>query len=94
MLFMLSVITTPTPARRLKLPALTIEPVATDEAVLSQVGLWVALPSFSTVPGGAFEVTVFSDVLESNRDLLKEGGSLILTLKTLISLPNLVGEAG
>ncbi|MDA9178114.1 DNA polymerase III subunit alpha [Candidatus Pelagibacter sp.] len=33
-----------------------------------------------------FELFIFSDILESNRDSLKEGGSLILTLTKTISL--------
>ena len=36
---------------------------------------------------GVFELFIFSDVLESNRDKLKEGSSLILTLNKTIS-PN------
>jgi DNA polymerase III subunit alpha len=34
---------------------------------------------------GVFELFIFSDILETNRDALKEGGSLILTLTKTIS---------
>ena len=35
--------------------------------------------------GSVFELFIFSDVLEANRDMLKEGSSLILTLTKTIS---------
>ncbi len=37
---------------------------------------------------GVFEIFIFSDVLESSRDILKEGSSLILTLTKTISSDN------